>query len=418
MRVLYFHQYFCTPQGSGGTRSYAFARTLIEQGHEVTMVCGTHAYEALRLPVDEGRGWLRGVIDGIDVIALPLGYANEDGMARRCLTFMRYAFRSVRLALSESYDLIFATSTPLTAAVPGIFARWGRRKPFVFEVRDLWPELPRALGMRNPLLLGGMALLERSAYRSCHMAIGLAPGIVEGIQRRSRAQAPVRLIPNGCDLEVFHPDLRVPLPSLLSGVKDAQFVAGFAGAHGAANGLDAVLDAAAALKKRGDSRIRLVLIGEGKAKASLMERARRDGLDNCLFFPPRPKWQLAEVMASLDAGLMVLRDVPAFYEGTSPNKFFDYLASGIPIVTNYPGWLARMVEDENCGVAVEPGDASALADVLQELAAEPERCLQMGRVSRAMAERRFSRAKLAIDFCECLENVAGWRPSKLNRRTP
>ena len=123
------------------------------------MVCGTAAHGGLDLPYDKKRRWLRGSIDGIDVIALPLSYSNQDGILKRCLTFGRFAMRSVKVALTESCDLVFATSTPLTAAVPGIVARWFRRKPFVFEVRDLWPELPKALGMKNPILLGGMSLL-------------------------------------------------------------------------------------------------------------------------------------------------------------------------------------------------------------------------------------------------------------------
>ena len=234
MRVLYFHQHFCTPKGSSGTRSYEFARALIDRGHEVTMVCGMSAHGGLDLPVDPRRGGARGLIDGIDVIALPLAYSNQDSVFRRCLTFAKFAVRSVRVALTEKCDLVFGTSTPLTTAVPGIVARWLRRKPFVFEVRDLWPELPKALGMKNPLLLGGMSVLEWTAYHSCHAAVGLSPGIVEGIKKRSSENLPVAMIPNGCDLEVFHPSLRGELD--LPGIEDDHFVAGFTGAHGIANG--------------------------------------------------------------------------------------------------------------------------------------------------------------------------------------
>ena len=210
MKVLYFHQHFATPDGSSGTRSYEFAKALIAKGHKVTMVCGQSDRGGFDLPYDGRKGWHRGVIDGIDVIALPLPYSNSDGVAKRLLTFARFAWKSVGIALREECDLVFATSTPLTAAIPGIVARWLRRKPFVFEVRDLWPELPRAMGMKNPILLGGMWILEGLAYRSSTACVGLAPGIVEGIARRSRDNHPVALIPNGCDLELFHPGLRAP----------------------------------------------------------------------------------------------------------------------------------------------------------------------------------------------------------------
>ncbi|MEY4798540.1 MAG: hypothetical protein RI978_841, partial [Verrucomicrobiota bacterium] len=149
------------------------------------MVCGAHAQSGLNLPWNQPAGWSRGDVDGIDVISLPLPYSNRHSLLRRGWTFTWFALRSLRLALTESYDVAFATSTPLTAALPGLAARWLRGKPFVFEVRDLWPELPRALGVRNPLLLGAMSFLEWAAYRGADACIGLSPGIVAGIQRRA-----------------------------------------------------------------------------------------------------------------------------------------------------------------------------------------------------------------------------------------
>ena len=321
MRLLYFHQHFATPRGATGTRSYEFARALIARGYQVTVVCGAHAHSGLELPYDDARGWHRGDVDGIDVISLPLAYANRDSLLRRGWTFLRFALRSVRLALQLDYDLAFATSTPITAVIPGLAAKWFRGKPFVFEVRDLWPELPRALGLRNPFVLGGMSLLEFLGYRSADACVGLSPGIVEGIRARADERLPVAMIPNGCDLEVFHPAKRARLA--LPGIGPQDFVAGFTGAHGVANGLDALLDVAAELKRRGDTRVKLAFIGDGKEKERLAALAAERGLSNCLFYAPVPKAELGAITASLDCGLMVLKDVPAFYRGTSPNKFFD-----------------------------------------------------------------------------------------------
>lgn len=405
MKVLYFHQHFATPQGASGTRSYEFARALVARGDSVTMICGTSALGGLNLPQDPARKWSRGWVEGIDVIALPLQYSNRDRLARRTGVFLRFAWRSIGLALRENYDVLFATSTPLTAALPGIFARWLRRKPFIFEVRDLWPELPRALGMRNPLLLGGMSLLEWMAYRSCVAAVGLSPGIVEGIRRRGARNLPVAMIPNGCDLEMFRPQLRQPLA--LPGIGPGDFVAGFTGAHGVANGLDAVLDAAAVLLRRGDPRIKIAFIGDGREKERLVARARSEGLVNCLFYPPVSKTDLAAVTASLGCGLMILRDLPAFYYGTSPNKFFDYIAAGIPVLNNYPGWLAEMINRERCGVVVPSNDPAAFAEALQNLAADPATCRGMGIAGRNLAEREFARESLATRFAEWLHQHAG-----------
>jgi len=406
MRILYFHQHFGTPQGSTGTRSYEFAKALVARGHRVTMVCGAFTLNGLSLPFDEERHWSRGDVEGIDVIALPLPYSNRDGLVKRALVFLKFAWRSTLLALKEDYDVLFATSTPLTAGIPGIVMKLlGRGKPFVFEVRDLWPELPRALGMKNPFALAGMSVLEWLSYRLSDACVGLSPGIVEGIRRRSRKALPIAMIPNGCDLDLFHPSMRRELN--LPGVGPGDFVAGFTGAHGIANGLDAVLDAGAELKRRGRKDIKIVLIGDGNQKDRLKKRSLSEGIDNVLFFPPVKKTEMARITASFDCGLMILANVEAFYYGTSPNKFFDYISAGIPVVNNYPGWLADLIGQNGCGIAVPPESASAFADALCLMADDPGRRGQMGQAGRRLAEREFNRAALADQFCRFLEMAAG-----------
>lgn len=408
MKVLYFHQHFTTPDGAGGTRSYEFARSLVARGHRVTMVCGRSDRSALALPWDARAGWYRGDIDGIDVIALPLNYSNSDGLLRRSLVFLRFALRSIGIAFREPHDLLFATSTPLTAAVPGIVRKLVcPRSRFVFEVRDLWPELPRALGMKNPFLLAGMSVLEWLAYHTADACIGLAPGIVEGIRRRGPARQPVAMIPNGCDLDLFTPERRGPL--LLPGLKPGDFVAGFTGAHGVANGLDAVLDAAAELKRRGRLDIKLVLIGDGKCKPALVARAEREGLTSVRFYGLVKKTEIASLTASFDCGMQVLANVPAFYFGTSPNKFFDYISAGLPVVVNYPGWLAGWVASAECGFAVAPQRPAEFAEALIRLADSPELRARAGRQARALAEREFGRAGAADAFAAVLEGAVPQR---------
>lgn len=311
---------------------------------------------------------------------------------------------SIRIALREKCDLIFATSTPLTAGVPGIIAKIFRKKiPFVFEVRDLWPELPKALGLKNPVLLAGMSILEWASYRAADACIGLSPGICEGIKRRSAPAQKVAMVPNGCDLDLFHPRLRGEIT--LPGVNAGDFTAIFSGAHGVANGLPAVLDAAAELKKRGRRDIKFLFIGDGKMKPSLRERATREGLDNCLFFDPVSKFELSKIVASAGVGLMVLKNLPAFYYGTSPNKFFDYIAAGIPVLNNYPGWLADNIARAECGEAVAPDNPTAFADALEKLAGDPELCKKYGANARKLAEAEFGREQLAAQFVSVLENT-------------
>jgi len=402
MKVLYFHQHFTTPSIGGGTRSYEFARKLIDRGHKVTLVCGETA--KLNLPPTNIKGVYRGDIDGIDVIQINLPYSNSDGITKRALIFVKFAWKGIQVAMKEEYDLLFATSTPLTAGIPGIWMKWFSRKKrkFVFEVRDLWPELPKALGMKNPFLLGGMGLLERLSYKKADACIGLSPGICEGI-KKIVPKKQVQMIPNGCDLDIFKPGNREELQ--LEGVLSTDIVAVFTGAHGIANGLEAVLDMASVLKQRGRDDIKIAFIGDGRVKSDLVKRAEDEGLTNCLFFNPVPKTVLNKIVSSVDIGLMVLKNVPAFYYGTSPNKFFDYIASGLPVVNNYPGWLADMITENNCGVVVEPDNASAFADALIYLAGHPEERRTMGANSRSLAKKQFSREDLGDKFVEFLGTI-------------
>lgn len=400
MNVLYLHQHFTLPTRAGGTRSYEMARRLIERGHSVTMVCG--AFDDLGLVDRYSKNVLRGNIDGIEILQTSLPYSNKDGIAKRALTFVRFALLGIKIALKENYDLVFATSTPLTAGIPGLFAKWFRGKKFVFEVRDLWPELPRALGMKNPFLLWGMSFLEWLSYRFADGCIGLSPGICEGIAKRSQKGKPIEMVPNGCDLDIFSPTLRESLS--LVGIEEGKTVAVFTGAHGIANGLHAVLDAASVLKSMGRDDIVLAFIGDGKVKEALVSRALVEGLGNCKFYDPVPKVELNRIIASANIGLMILANVPAFYYGTSPNKFFDYISSGLPVLNNYPGWLADMIQENNCGLAVPPNDPQAFANALVNLADNPTLRVEMSKNSRQLAQSQFSREDLANKFVDFLES--------------
>lgn len=412
MKVLYFHQHFTTPSIGGGTRSYEFAKKLLERGHQVTIVCGETAQ--LNLPPSNIANVNRGVIDGIEVIQIALPYSNSDSIAKRAWIFLKFGFLGVKVALKEDYDILFATTTPLTAGIPGIFMKWfGKKKKFVFEVRDLWPELPKALGMKNPFLLWGMSVLEKLSYSKADACIGLSPGICEGIAKRSQKNKRIALIPNGCDLDLFKPGNRKDL--VLEGVKPTDTVAIFTGAHGIANGLESVLDAAAVLKKKGRDDIKLAFIGDGKLKPSLIKRAKNEGLGNCLFFDPMPKVKLNAIVSNADIGMMILANIPAFYYGTSPNKFFDYISSGLPVLNNYPGWLADMIQENNCGTVVPPNDAEVFANALIYLADNPELRTVFGENARKLAEMEFSRDNLANKFVDFLAHVnSGVKVTQLN----
>jgi len=403
MKVLYFHQHFSTPKGSAGIRSYEMAMQLIARGHEVTMVCGSYGGGETELTCEFIKGKRSGQVHGIDLIELDLAYSNNDGLIKRTLTFLRFALKSIGLALTLKYDVVFATTTPLTAGLPGIFARWLRRKPFVFEVRDLWPELPKEMGViKNPLILKLMSLLEWASYHSAHRCIGLSPGIVDGIAKRGKKRNTITMVPNGCDLDIFG---NVKDGWRPNGIDKSDFLAIFTGTHGMANGLDSALDAAKELKNRDRKDIKLLFVGSGKLKAGMEERAKTEQLDNVVFHSPVNKEKLARLMAGADVGMQLLANVPAFYYGTSPNKFFDYISAGLPVLNNYPGWLADMINENECGIAVPPEDPIAFADALERLASDRPTAKAMGAMASEIAKMSFNRTDLANKWVDWVEGA-------------
>lgn len=404
MKVLYLHQYFTTPAFSGGTRSYEFAQQLLKRGHEVTIVTG--ASRDYKLPDTEIKNVRRGEVDGIDVIQLKVSYSNKMSMKQKFMAFMNFAFGCIRAIKREDFDLLFATSTPLSVGIPGIWMKAFSRKrkiPYIFEVRDLWPDSLIGEGLTNPIILLGMYTLERWCYKSADGCIGLSPGMRDGIRKRSTPDKPIIMVPNGSDLDLFHPKKKQKFQ--LDGVDSNDIVAIFTGAHGLANGLDAVLDMASILIQKGRQDIKMVFIGDGAMKPHLVKRAVEEKLTNCLFFDPIPKIELAGIVSSADIGLMVLKNNPEHRYGSSPNKYFDYIASGLPIVNNYPGWVADMVEKENLGIVVEPDNPKQFAETLIYLADHPELRSEQGKNARTFAERNFSRIDLANSFVDFLEKI-------------
>ncbi|OUR60970.1 glycosyltransferase WbuB [Colwellia sp. 39_35_sub15_T18] len=407
MKVLYFHQHFSTPKGSTGIRSYEMARRLVHHGNQVTMVCGSYGGGNTGLENDFIKGKRQGCVDGIDIIELDLAYSNSDVFIKRALTFIKFAIKSIGLALTQQYDVVFATTTPLTAGIPGIFARWLRGKPFVFEVRDLWPELPKQMGViKNPAVLIAMSILEWVSYRSAHRCIGLSPGIVDGIKKRGVKAEKVVLVPNGCDLDIFQFEADKNITKWRpEGIEEADLMAVFTGTHGLANGLDSVLNAAVELKRRGRTDIKLALVGQGKLKSSLEKKAKELELDNVVFHPPVNKDKLAGLLASADVGLQLLANIPAFYYGTSPNKFFDYISAGLPVLNNYPGWLEGMIKENNCGFVVIPDNPQAFANALETAASDKESLKLMGNRANDLARKAFDRKKLADKWVNWVTGV-------------
>jgi glycosyltransferase involved in cell wall biosynthesis len=398
MRLLYVHQHFSTPDGTVGNRSWAFARAAIARGHHVTMLCGGYQGGSTGLAGPFVRGLRQGTVDGIDVIEIAAPAGNAQSMPTRAGSFARFALAASLRAMRCPADLVYATSTPLTVAIPALAGRL-RGTPYVFEVRDLWPELPVAMGVvRNPVAIGSLSALEWAAYRGARAVVALSDGMAAGVARRGIAAERIAVIPNGSDLDLFVPTAPAPAPWLAPG----EVAAIYAGAHGRANGLDHLLDVAAHLQ---GTAVRLVLAGDGFEKPRLLARARAEGLLNVTFLDAAPRRAMPALFAACGIGLQSLADVPAFHEGTSPNKLMDYFAAGLPVAITYPGWAARLIEAAGAGVA-PPRDPAAFAAALVALAADAPRRATMGAAARRLAETRFDRARLAETFVAVIEAAA------------
>jgi glycosyltransferase involved in cell wall biosynthesis len=268
--------------------------------------------------------------------------------------------------------------------------------PFVFEVRDLWPESIIAAGGSMGLVYHGLDRISRYLYRRADLIICLARGTAEYLERHHAInRRKLVYIPNGVDPESCPPVEREE--------RDA-FTVIYAGAHGPANGLDLVLLAASKLEHRAE--IRFLLVGDGPAKQDLVRSARERGLGNVEFKAPVPKSGMPALLAEADAGLMVLRDAPLFAFGVSPNKLFDYFGASLPVVCNVPGEVAGMVRDAGAGEQAEAGSGVALADAILRMASRtPQERAAMGRSARNWVLREHGRPALADRLDRALRGV-------------
>ena len=383
MRVLYLHQYFVEPSGSGGTRSYEFARRLVDDGHEVTMVTSTAMLGDDRRT---GAGVERFELDGIDVRAIDVAYGNRMGAARRIAAFAAFAMRSIREAVrGPRYDVVVATSTPLTIVVPGWAAKLRHRSPLVFEVRDLWPAVPIDMGyLGSPLLRWPARLLERFAYRVADELIALSPGMADGVRAVRGDSTAVTVVPNASDLDRF----AAPSGSLPAGwPADDGFTVLYAGTLGRANGVPWIADVAAELPS--GSPVRFVVIGDGADRDEIVATATDRGvLDRVDVLPPVAKADMPAAIHASDLALSLFAEFPTL-ETTSPNKLFDALAAGRPAAINYGGWQQDLLEDADAGFRIDRDPARA-ARQLDEFAASG-RAPEMGARARRLAEREFGR---------------------------
>jgi glycosyltransferase involved in cell wall biosynthesis len=410
MHILYVHQYFASRKGRTGTRSYEFGRHLVGKGHEVTMV--TSGLSSAEFPVPEGQTHAECEVDGMRVISVAAGYNDPHrgtGLSgwQRMLKFYGFARAAARVGKTLAKpDVVFATHTPLTVGLAGIALQQHFNIPFVFEVRDLWPEALVNVGaLNNPGAIWWLRRMARKIYRRADHIVALSPGMKEGVVRTGIPAEKVTVIPNGSDLDLFRPDLDGSAARQRLGLGD-RFAAVYFGAMGLANGLDYVIEAGRVLAERKEDRIVLVLHGGGGKREELKALAQRYKLRNVVFSDLVPdKTEVARIVAGCDVCMTIYR---AAREHTwSPNKMFDSLAAGKPVLINVGGWLGKTIEDNECGRSLPADRPEALADALVELAGDQALCQTMGQNARVLAKRQFDRQLLAERLEAVLRDAVG-----------
>jgi glycosyltransferase involved in cell wall biosynthesis len=409
VRITYLHQYFVPPTASGGTRSYEFARRLVARGHEVTLITSS-----AMLP----DGWSgRRRLDGVELVIIDVPYGNNMDLRARLEAFFRFAALASLEVTRHRADLVFATSTPLTIALPAICGMVWQRSPMVFEVRDLWPDVPIAMGaLSSPGARAGARGLEWLAYALASRVVALSPGMAAGIRRRGIPAERVAMIPNASDVELFGASegegeaVRARL-----GLAADQPLVLYAGTFGRVNGVDYLVRLAARVRAL-DPNVRFVLAGRGALRGETEALARELGVlgETVDVVDPVPKRALPGLLAASSVATSTVIDVPALHHN-SANKFFDALAAGRPIVINHEGWQADLIRQRGVGLVLppEPTDvaAAALVDFLRggELGSSGARAL-------GLARERFDRDMLARQLADLLEQAQTDRMARPGRR--
>jgi glycosyltransferase involved in cell wall biosynthesis len=408
MKIIYLHQYFNTPEMSGGTRSYEMARRFVQKGHSVHMLTSRRDYNS------HSPGWEVTNEAGIVVHWYSVPYSNHMGFFARVKAFLAFAYAARKRLNDIDGDIIFATSTPLTIALPAVPAAKKNKIPMVFEVRDLWPEMPIAMGaLRNPLLRYAARWLERWAYKNSAAVIALSPGMKEGVVATGYPANRVAVIPNSSDNNEFSYN-----------ATDAQFFRSqrnwlgdkpllvYTGTFGKVNGVDYMVDLAIALLKRG-SDIQILLVGDGSELERIKQLSEQAGVlgKNLYIENPLPKKDIPALLSAATLASALFIDLPEM-RPNSANKFFDSLASGTPVLLNYGGWMHDLVTSNECGLLMWKKSVEYVAEQLDEKMHDEAWLKDAGCSARKLAEEFFDRDVLATQLISVLQSAVDGNPDR------
>jgi glycosyltransferase involved in cell wall biosynthesis len=400
MHILLIHQAFAALDEPGGTRHYEMAQYFASKGHKVTIISSPVSYLTGKSRQSKSSWVTREEPEKNITILRAYTYpALHKSFIHRVFSFVSFMFSSFFIGLGiKKVDIVWGTTPPIFQAWTAWLVARLKRKPVVLEVRDLWPAFAVAVGvLKNRTLIYLSEWLEKFLYKHADHVVVNSPGFIHHVSERGAKN--ITLVENGVDPAMFDPKFDGTLFRENHNLQ-GKFVILYAGAHGLSNDLEVVLQAAKETQREKD--LIYLFVGDGKEKEHLVRLAADWSLENVVFLPSVPKNQMAEVVAAADACIAILKPID-LYKTTYPNKVFDYMAAGKPVVLAIDGVIREVVEKANCGVFVKPGNAEEMAEAIINLKKDKETTRKKGKNGRDYVIQFFSRSSLAEKIVKLFE---------------
>lgn len=406
MHILFLTDNFPPEVNAPASRTYDHCRQWVESGATVTVVtCVPNFPQGKVFAGYRNRPWQVEMMDGIRVIRVWSYVTSNDGFLRRSLDYISFMVTATIASIFiRRVDVVVGTSpqffTVCAARVVGML----KRRPWIFELRDIWPESIKAVGaMRDTAALRALERLEMYLYRKANRIVAVTHAFKDLLANRGVDSRKIDVVTNGANLATFAPRERDADLARRLGLA-GRFVAGYIGTHGMAHGLETLLDAAALLQSTGDAdRVCLLFLGNGARKADLVGMATDRGLHNVLFLDSVPKDEVARYWALLDVSIIHLRKAELF-KSVIPSKLFECMAMGVPVLHGVSGESADIVIKERVGEVFEPGNAGQLAQALVRLSNDPQACQAYGRAG-VLAASQYDRKVLAGRMLAILQGL-------------
>jgi glycosyltransferase involved in cell wall biosynthesis len=406
MHILFLTDNFPPEVNAPASRTFEHCRAWVTAGHQVTVItCAPNFPKGKLFDGYRNKLWQTEERDGIRVIRVWTYIVSNEGFVKRILDYLSFMFSAILAGpFVHRVDVVVGTSPQFfTTCAAYVVSRY-KRIPYVFELRDLWPESIKAVGaMRDSILICILEKLELFLYRKAAAVVAVTHSFRRNLAGRGIPEDKIHVVTNGVDLAAFKPTKPDSVFKISLGL-EGKFVAGYIGTHGMAHALETLLEAAAILRTRPDGDdYRIVLLGDGANKASLVKKAATLGLGNVVFLDSVPKKEVVLYWSVLDLAIIHLKKTPLF-ANVIPSKLFESMGMGIPILHGVSGESAELVERENVGIAFEPENSRELAEGIIRLH-EETRLYESLRANCLNAAPRYERTRLAMNMLHVLERV-------------